>query len=172
MTGDGGSTGGGLCNRSITVLATCDAVRVVSGDLAAGGFGPRRAARRADFGAGARFATRAGLGAATCFAAVRGLATAADVTARTGVTAAAASSFLRACFAAFFSVFNNFRACFSCAFADRTLSLAAAAPAAALAAAALSRFIVSVWVGMMFKVIREVKIDGYPRLPQRRPHAP
>jgi hypothetical protein len=34
---------------------------------------------------------------------------------------------LRACFAAFFSVFNNFRARFSRAFADRTLSLAAAA---------------------------------------------
>jgi hypothetical protein len=30
------------------------------------------------------------------------------------------------------------------------LSFAAAAPAAALAAAALSRFIVSVWVGMTF----------------------
>src|SRR3984885_2455765 len=147
MTGDGGSTGGGLCNRSITVLATCDAVRIVSGDLAAGGFGARRAARRADFGAGARFATRAGLGAATCFAAVRGLATAADVTARTGVTAAAAPSFFRACFAAFFSVFNNFRAFFSCGFADRTLSLGAFAPAAAFGSAAFSGLILSVLVG-------------------------
>ena len=168
MMGGGGRTGGGLCNRSITVLATCAAVRIVSGDFAADDFGARREARRADFGAGARFATRTGLEAGACFGAAArfgaatglvtatglvaatGLVTTAGFTARTGVMAAAASSFLRACFAAFFSALNNFRACFSCAFADRTLSFAAAAPAAALAAAALSRFIVSVWVGMTF----------------------
>lgn len=133
MMAVGGKGGGGRCNRSITVLATCAAVRIVSGAFAARGLRTRRAALPADFvtdfGAGARLRTL-GLAMAAGFG-------------RTEAAAPAASTFLRACFAAFFSAFNDFRACFSSALAVRTLSFAAAARAAAFAAAALSRFIVA-----------------------------
>jgi hypothetical protein len=177
--GVGASARGGRCSRSITVLATCAAVRMVWGGFAARGFGTRRVdfEARADFGpgadfeVGARLRTRAGLGTAS-FAAAPGLARVTGFIVRAGAGAAAALSFLRACLAAFFSAFNDFRACFSCAFAARTLSFAAAARSAAFAAAALSRFIVARSVGMTFKVTREIRIDGYPRPPQRKRHAP
>ena len=90
------------------------------------GFGADREAARE---------VRAGFGAAT------GLATAVVLSGRSGAAvAAAASTFLRACFAAFFSILSNFRACLSCALADRTSSLAAVARAAAFAAASFNLF--------------------------------
>jgi hypothetical protein len=165
-----GSAGGGLCSRSITDFATSAAERIVSGDLRARDFGARRAALRAGFGAVVDLRTR-GLATAT-FAAVT-FATATGFDARPGATAAAAASiFLRACFAAFFSTLNNFRACLSCAFADRTWSLAATARAAAFAASAFSRFIVAGLVAMRFRAGHAREIDEYRRLPRRRRHAP
>ena len=67
------------------------------------------------------------------------LSVAAGRGARLAEEVAAASTFRRACFAAFFSVLNSLRACLRCAFAARTWVLAAAARAAALVAATLSR---------------------------------
>ncbi len=137
----GGSAGGGLCSRSITDFATSAADRMVSVDLRGRGFAVGRAATRAGFAAGAGLRT---LGLATAI-----LATATGFDTRPdGRAASAASSFLRACLAAFFSILKSFRACFSCAFADRTCSLAAAARAAALEAAAFSLFIVAGCVAM------------------------
>lgn len=184
-TGGGGtgcagvSTRGGRCSRSITVFATCAALRMVSGEFGARGFAARRVDFEvradfepgADFEVGARLRALAGLGTAT-FAAATGLAGATGFAAPAGVATAAASSFLRACFAAFFSAFSDFRACFSSAFADRTLSFAAAARAAAFAAAALSNFIVAGWVGITLRAKREIRIGGCPRLPRRKRHAP
>jgi hypothetical protein len=163
-----GSTGGGLCKRSITDFATSAAERIVSGDLPARGFGARRA--RAGFGAVAGLRTR---GLATTLLATATFASTTGFDSRPGATAAAAASiFLRACFAAFFSTLNNFRACLSRAFADRTCCLAAAARAAAFALAAFSRFIVAGLVAMRFKAERAREIDEYRRLPRRRRHAP
>lgn len=58
---------------------------------------------------------------------------------RGGRALPAASTCRRACLAAFFAALNTLRACLSCALAMRTWLLAAAARAAALAAAVLSR---------------------------------
>jgi hypothetical protein len=145
MIGAGGNIGGGACSRSITDFATSAAERIVSGvfwarALAArcglicfdkllaavleAAFGFRRAAWR---GSAAEDLRTAGLS----------LSVAAGLGAR--VIAEAASTFRRACFAARFSILNNFRACLSCAFAARTSVFAAAARAAALIAAVLSR---------------------------------
>ena len=166
MIGSGGNTGGGECSRSITDFATSAAERMLGAveprGLAAGrGLGARRgsAARR---GLGARRGLNffgealavvlGALGAAfgrlraggTGFAsglrtAGLSLSVAAGLGARRVADTAAASTFRHACFAAFFSVLNNLRACLSCAFAARTWVLAAAARAAAFVAANLSR---------------------------------
>jgi hypothetical protein len=107
-----GSVGGGPCSRSITDFATSAADLMVSGDLRARGFGGGREAGRAGFAADERLRT---LGLATAGLATTGLAglvTAGLVTAAGFVTwpgagtAAAASTFLRACLAAFFSILN------------------------------------------------------------------
>ena len=149
MTGAGGNIGGGECRRSMTDFATSAAERMVSGFSArafaarrglilfSGPFGAvfdvvlgvdlvRLRAARTGFGAGLRTA-----GLSFRAAAGRG--------ARRVAETAAASTFRHACFAAFFSVLNNLRACLSCAFAARTWVFAAAARAAALVAVSLSR---------------------------------
>ena len=145
MTGAGGNIGGGACSRSITDLATSAAERIPvawarafavrRGLIFFGGFfavvlaaifGLLRSARTGCFAGDLRTA-----GLSLSVAAGRGARLAAEV--------AAASTFRRACFAAFFSVLNNLRACLSCAFAARTWVFAAAARAAALVAATLSR---------------------------------
>ncbi len=147
MTGFGGSVGGGACSRSITDFATSAAERMPGavetrafparrgllffggalGAVFAAAFGRLRAAPTG-FGAGLRTA-----GLSFSVAAGRG--------ARRAAETAAASTFRRACFAAFFSTLNNLRACLSCAFAARTSVFAAVARAAALAAASLRRLI-------------------------------
>jgi len=144
MTGSGGNIGGGACSRSITDFATSAAERIPG--AAARAFAARRGliffgealgvVLRADFGrfVGARTGFAAGLRTAgLSFSAAAGRGT------RRTAAAAAASTFRRACFAAFFSVLNNLRACLSCAFAARSRVFAAAARAAAWVAAALSR---------------------------------
>src|SRR6202453_2172970 len=143
MTGSGGNIGGGACRRSITDFATSAAERMP------GASGRGLAALRGLIFFGTRFAAvlsaalglfraaRTGLLAAGLRMAGLSLSVAAGRGAR--LVAAAASTFRRACFAAFFSVLNNFRACLSCALAARTWFLAAAARAAALVAATLSR---------------------------------
>jgi hypothetical protein len=152
MTGSGGSTGGGACSLSITDFATSAAERIpkAAGTRALGAlrgllfFGEALGAvLAAAFG---RF-----LAAGTGFAA--GLRTAglsfsvaAGLGARRAAETAAASTFRRACFAAFFSALNNLRACLSCAFAARTWDLAVAARAAALVAASFSRLMKGVGV--------------------------
>jgi hypothetical protein len=145
MTGSGGNIGGGACNRSITDFATSAAERMagaggtrafavrrgllligrVFGVVLGAAFGRFRAARTG-FAAGLR---TAGLS----FSAAAGLGT------RRARETAAASTFRRACFAAFFSTLNNLRACLSCAFAARTSVFAAAARATAFVAASLRR---------------------------------
>lgn len=144
MTGSGGNIGGGACSRSITDFATSAAERM-PGVVGTRGF----AGRRGLILFGRRFGAALGvavdrLRAATGFAA--GLRTAglsfsvaAGRAGRRAAETAAASTFRRACFAAFFSTLNNFRACLSCAFAARTSVFAAAARAAALVAATLRR---------------------------------
>ena len=144
MTGCGGNIGGGACRRSITDFATSAAERM------AGTWARGFAARRALIFFGGRFGVvlraalgvlrgaRAGFAAAGLRMAGLSLSVAAGRGARR-FAEAAASTFRRACFAAFFSVLNTFRACFSCALAARTWVLAAAARAAALVAAILSR---------------------------------
>ena len=145
MTGAGASTGGGLCSRSITDLATSAAERIVSAGFGARGlalrvFGAGGTAPAADLRAGVRGALRTG-GLALVAAALDARFCAAAVAAVAAV--AAASTFRRACFAAFFSALNALRACLSSALADRTCSFAPAARAAALAAAASNRCIVA-----------------------------
>ncbi len=145
MTGSDGNTGGGACRRSITDFATSAAERMrgaretralagwrglflggeLSGLVWGRGFG-RCDAAGTGFTAGLR---TAGLS----------LSAAAGLGARRAAESAAASTLRRACFAAFFSTLNNLRACLSCAFAARTSVFAAAARAAALVAASLSR---------------------------------
>lgn len=145
MTGSGGKTGGGACRRSITDFATSAAERRVAGPWAR-----VLAVRRGllFFGEALGFGLGAGVGrlraARTGFAASLRTAgfsfsVAAGRGARRAAETAAASTFRRACLAAFFSTLNNLRACLSCAFAARTSVLAAAARAAALVAASLSR---------------------------------
>jgi hypothetical protein len=157
MTGAGGNIGGGACSRSITDFATSAAERMagtwvrafagrrglsffgvffgslfgedfggVFGGLLGALFGLLRTARTGCFAGDLRTA-----GLSLSVAAGRGARLAADV--------AAASTLRRACFAAFFSVLNNLRACLSCIFAARIWLFAAAARAAALVAASLSR---------------------------------
>jgi predicted lipid-binding transport protein (Tim44 family) len=169
MTGAGGNIGGGACSRSITDFATSAAermpvawVRAFAGRRGLMFFGALFGAFFvAFFGAfiGAFIGALLGGSFGGCFGAALGIFRAA----RTGCVAddlrtaglsssvaagrgarfaeevAAASTFRRACFAAFFSVLNNLRACLRCAFAARTWVFAAAARAAALVAATLSR---------------------------------
>jgi hypothetical protein len=154
MTGAGGNIGGGACSRSITDFATSAAERM-PGTSARGCFEGRRALNffgglfgrpfAEPFGAlfavagvfGVLRAARTGFGAGTLRTA--GLSVAAGRGSRLTAEAAAASALRCACFADFFSTLNNLRACFSCAFAARIWTFAAAARAAALVAAALSR---------------------------------
>jgi hypothetical protein len=164
MTGAGGNIGGGACSRSITDFATSAAERM-PGTSARGCFEGRRALNffgglfgrpfAEPFGApfgkpfGALFAVagvfgvlraaRTGFGAGTLRTAGSSLSVAAGRGSRLTAEAAAASALRCACFADFFSTLNNLRACFSCAFAARIWTFAAAARAAALVAAALSR---------------------------------
>jgi hypothetical protein len=163
MTGAGGNIGGGACSRSITDFATSAAERMpgawarpfagLRGLIFFKGF--FRGFFRGFFGGffdglfGAVLGTIFGLGllraapAGCAFDDLRtaglSLSVAAGRGARRAADVAAASTFRRACFAAFFSVLNNLRACLSCAFTTRIWVLAAAALAAALVAAILSR---------------------------------
>ena len=161
MIGSGGNTGGGECSRSITDFATSAAERML-GAVEPRGFGARRGfdARRGLSFFGEALAVALGaLGAA--FGRLRAggagfasglrtaglsLSVAAGLGARRVADTAAASTFRHACFAAFFSVLNNLRACLSCAFAARTWDLAVAARAAALVAASFSRLMKGVGV--------------------------
>jgi hypothetical protein len=145
MTGSGGSIGGGACSLSITDFATSAAERM-AGAVGARAFAALRGLLFFGESLGAVLAAAFGRfrAAGTGFAA--GLRTAglsfsvaAGLGARRAADTAAASTFRRACFAAFFSTLNNLRACLSCAFAARTWVLAVAARAAALVAAILSR---------------------------------
>ena len=124
--------GGGACSRSITDFATSAAERIVPTGLRARGL----EARRGLIFLGAESGLRTG---------GLSLAVTAGLAARTVADATAAIALRRACFAAFFSILNNLRACLSVAFASRTRVFAAAARAAALVAAALSRFIKGDW---------------------------
>jgi hypothetical protein len=145
MIGAGGNTGGGACSRSITDFATSAAERMTG--AAARVFAVRLGL--VFFGGlfavflsaafGLLRAVRAGFGADALRTAGLSLSVAAGRDARVAEEAAAASTLRRACFAAFFSVLNSLRACLSCAFAARTWVFAAAARAAALVAAILSR---------------------------------
>jgi hypothetical protein len=150
MIGAGGKMGGGACSRSITDFATSAAERIAPTGLMARGFEALRgliflgadldaALRRLGFGA------RAALLAAGLRTAGLSLRVAAGFGARAVAEATAATAFRRACFAAFFSILNSLRACLSVAFASRTLVFAVAARAAALVAAALSRFTNGDW---------------------------
>jgi hypothetical protein len=157
MTGAGGNIGGGACSRSITDFATSAAERMpvawarafagrrgliffaasfgaFFGGFLGGSFG-------AFFGAALRIfrAARTGCVADDLRTAGLSFSVAAGRGVRLAEEVAAASTFRRACFAAFFSVLNNLRACLRCAFAARTWVFAAAARAAALVAAILSR---------------------------------
>jgi hypothetical protein len=157
MTGAGGNIGGGACSRSITDFATSAAERMpvawvrafagrrgliffgaffwaFFGGFFSGSFG-------VFFGAGLGIfrAARTGCVADDLRTAGLSLSVAAGRGARLAEEVAAASTFRRACFAAFFSVLNNLRTCLRCAFAARTWVFAAAARAAALVAATLSR---------------------------------
>ena len=177
--------GGGACSRSITDFATSAAERIVPAGSPERGFEARRGLIFLDADLGAAFA-RLGLGARAALPAgglpVAGLRTAglslsatAGFTERAVPDATAAAAFRRACFAAFFSILNNLRACLSVAFASRTPVFAAAARAAALVAAALSRFMKGDWAitrNLSPGAARASKIDEYRRLPQRKRHEP
>jgi hypothetical protein len=144
--GAGGNIGGGACSRSITVFATSAAERMTGAWARA--FAARRGlgffGRPCDMDLGAARAllrvARTDLRAAGLRMAGFSLSMAAGRGARLTAETAAALAFRRACFAAFFSVLNNLRACFSCVLAARTWVFAAVARAAALVAAILSRF--------------------------------
>ena len=160
----GASTGGAACNRSITDFATSAAERRVSGGFGALGSGLRV------FGAGLRTGFRVALrtGALAVVAiGLEGRSRAATVVAMT-----AASTFRRACFAAFFSDLNTLRACLSNALADRTCSFALAARAAALAAAAFSCWIIAGLPAMTVKTALQIRIPGCRPLPRRTPNVP
>jgi len=153
MTGAGGNIGGGACKRSMTVLAISAAERICgafgaravetrrttvffNGRLGATpGGAPLTSAdlrARRDFGAGTDFGTDGALRIARLsFSLAAG---------RGGRAVPAASTWRRACFAAFFAALNALRACLSSALAKRTCLLAAAARAADLTAAPLSFF--------------------------------
>jgi hypothetical protein len=159
MTGAGGNIGGGACSRSITDFATSAAERMAGawarafagpraliffgaffGALFGGFFGASFGAALGVFRA-ARTGSVARTGCLTDALRTAGLSlsVAAGRGARLAAEAAAASTFRRASFAAFFSALNNLRACLSCAFASRIRVFAAEARAAALVAATLSR---------------------------------
>jgi hypothetical protein len=161
MTGAGGNIGGGACSRSITDFATSAAERM-AGTWARGFTARRGLSFLRDFFGAALDGTFGGILAALCgglFGAAFGrlrttragcvtddlrtaglsLRVAAGRGARLAADVAAASTLRRACFAAFFSVLNNLRACLSCTLAARIWLFAAAARAAALVAAILSR---------------------------------
>jgi hypothetical protein len=166
--------GGGACSRSITDFATSAAERIVPTGSRARGF---EVFLGADLGAALRrlgFGARTALLAAGVRTAGLGLRVAVGFGARTVAEATAATAFRRACFAAFFSILNNLRACLSVAFASRTRVLAAAARAAALVAASLSRFMMGDWVitRSLSGAARALKIDEYRRLPRRKRHEP
>jgi hypothetical protein len=145
MSGAGGKIGGGECNRSMTDFATSAAERML-GTAGPGAFAARRGltffGEALEVALGAAFgrlrAARTGFAAGLRTAGLS-LSVAAGLGARRVAVTAAASTFRHACFAAFFSVLNSLRACLSCAFAARTWVFAAAARAAALVAASLSR---------------------------------
>lgn len=145
MSGAGGNIGGGACSRSITDFATSAAERMLVASARA--FTARRGLIffsglfAVVFGAvfGLLRAARTGFGGDDLRTAGLSLSVAAGRGARVAREAVAASTFRRACFAAFFSVLNSLRACLSCAFAARTWVFAAAARAAALVAASLRR---------------------------------
>ncbi len=148
MTGSGGKTGGGECSRSITDFATSAAERMFGaaeprGFVARRGLGFFGEALALVFGALDAAFGRLRAGGTVFALGVRtaglSLSAAAGLGARRFADTAAASTFRHACFAAFFSVLNNLRACLRFAFAARTWVLAAAARAAAFVAAALSR---------------------------------
>ena len=171
MTAAGTRTGGGLCNRSITDLATSAAERRVSGGFWALGLSVRvfgagsttlaapdtdlRPALPTGFGAD----LRTGFGVAARIGALAAVAVALDARSWAAVVAAvaAASTLRRACFAAFFSDLNALRACFSSALADRMCSFALAARTAALAAADFNCCIVAGLLAMIFKTALEIK---------------
>jgi hypothetical protein len=157
MTGAGGNIGGGACSRSITDFATSAAERmpvawvrafaglrgliffgaflgVFFGVFFGGSFGMFFCAALGIVRAG-----RTGCVADDLRTAGLSSSVAAGRGARLAEEVAAASTFRRARFAAFFSVLNNLRACLRCAFAARTWVFAAVARAAALVAATLSR---------------------------------
>jgi hypothetical protein len=150
MTGAGGNIGGGACSRSITDFATSAAERMAGTWVRA--FAGRRGLSffgvffgslfGEDFGGvfgGLLRTARTGCFAGDLRTAGLSLSVAAGRGARLAADVAAASTLRRACFAAFFSVLNNLRACLSCIFAARIWLFAAAARAAALVAASLSR---------------------------------
>ena len=201
MAGVGGSDGGGLCKRSITDFATSAAERMVCCALGARDLRAARAlGRKVDLDAAAGLdvgLARAaalgldrtaalgldldldlvlgfGFGFGLDFVLGLGLGRAAALGAALGAVLGEPMSLTlrRASFAAFFAALNDFRACLRRAFADRTPCLAVAASAAAVAAAALRRCTVLLLMLMVFRVKRETKIDGYRRLPGRRPRAP
>jgi hypothetical protein len=152
MSGAGGNIGGGACSRSITDFATSAAERMpVAWARAFAGrrglifFGGFFAALLAAI-FGLLRAARTGFVAGDLRMAGLSLSVAAGRGARFAAEVAAASTFRCACFAAFFSVLNNLRACLSCAFAARTWVFAAEARSAALVAAALSRLMNGDWV--------------------------
>jgi hypothetical protein len=146
MSGAGGKIGGGECNRSMTDFATSAAERMLGTAGPPGAFAARRGltffGEALEVALGAAFgrlrAARTGFAAGLRTAGLS-LSVAAGLGARRVAVTAAASTFRHACFAAFFSVLNSLRACLSCAFAARTWVFAAAARAAALVAASLSR---------------------------------
>jgi hypothetical protein len=129
MAGVGGSSGGGLCNRSITDFATSAAERMVSGGSRASDFGARFR-RRLGFTAAPAERTSSldplnrvpvGLAVGLGFDADRVLD--GDLALGAGLalgTAAASSIFRRACFATFLAALNDLRACLRLAFASRT----------------------------------------------------
>jgi hypothetical protein len=166
MTGARGKIGGGACSRSITNFATSAAERMAGawarafagpraltffgvsfGAFFGGFFGVSFGAALGVFRA-ARTGSIAWTGCVTDALRTAGLSlsVAAGRGARLAAEVAAVSTFRRASFAAFFSVLNNLRACLSCAFAARIRVFAAAARAAALVAATLSRLMNGDWV--------------------------
>src|SRR5476651_2100568 len=115
MRAAGGNTGGALCKRSITDFATSAAVRIGSmpGRL---DFGAAR-----DLRTGLALRIGAALGSGD-FATRTDFVLPAGGVLDLGGALRRISSFLRACFAAFFAALKCLRAVLSAAFAARTLS--------------------------------------------------
>jgi hypothetical protein len=123
--------------RLMTDFATSAADwRSFASGLRAGGV------RRGDFAGCTAFELPADFVPPSGFEAVVALANfarSAFATSTCRIAARAASTFLRACFAAFFAGFHTLRAFFSAAFAERTCCLAASARATAFSASTLKR---------------------------------